>query len=119
MSNMHFGPVNNCYAITQLKNYARCLRGKNATTSVNKKQVIATNIVVSSYNSELFLSQWSDRAIVLFQTCFSTPIMEWKLDNMVLLRDLLDYPIVELTARTTLPKRYLLQLLSKIYNRGY
>jgi hypothetical protein len=118
-------PTSSFYTIIQTKKYVRNLRGQRKTRIADsffayKREVIATDIIVSPLNSEIFLSQWSDGSILLFQTTFATPIMEWRLDNLVLLRDLLDYPIAELTSKTILPRRYLMKLFSKICNTlGY
>jgi hypothetical protein len=52
----------------------------------------------------------ADGSILLVQTSFATPIMEWGLDNLVFACDLLDYPLAELTSKTTLSRRYLMKL---------
>jgi hypothetical protein len=113
--------TNSYYTIIQTKKYVRNLSGQCKMRKADsffayKREVIATSIFVSPLNSEIFLSQWSDGSILLFQTSFATPIMEWRLDNLVLIRDLLDYPIAELTSKTTLPRKYLMKLFSKICN---
>lgn len=117
--------VTSSYTIMKTKKYVRNLPGKGkmriSTEHTDnlfafKREVIATSIIVSPLNSEIFLSQWSDGSILLFHTGFDTQIMEWKLDNLVLLRDLLDYPIAELTSKTSISRRYLMKLFKKICN---
>lgn len=107
--------VTSSYTIMKTKKYVRNCPSK-CRTRISTRELIATSIIVSPLNSKIFLSQWSDGSILLFHTSFDTQIMEWKLDNLVLLRDLLDYPIAELTSKTSISRRYLMKLFKKICN---